>query len=117
MAEWVRLCGMDEAPAEGSVLELEAMGKSFCLARVNGELSALDNWCPHRQGPLGQGWVEGSTVVCPWHAWSFDVCSGLSVFPGNANVAVFPVRAEGDEIVVEMDVPASSGEGSNLEQE
>lgn len=117
MAQWVRVCGMNEAPAEGNVMEVEAQGRSLCLARVHGELSALDNWCPHRQGPLSQGWVEENTVVCPWHAWSFDARSGQSVFPGNANVAVFPVRAEGDEILVEIDLPAGTGEGSKLEQE
>ena len=112
MAQWVRLCGVAEAPAEGEVIEAEAQGVSLCLARVNGELSALDNWCPHRQGPLGQGWVEGNTVVCPWHAWSFDVRSGRSEFPGNERVAVFPVRVVGEEVLVEM----GTGDGSASEQ-
>ncbi len=102
MTQWVRLCGIAEAPAEGEVIEAEAQGVSLCLARVNGELAALDNLCPHRQGPLGQGWIEGNTVVCPWHAWSFDVRSGQSVFPGNEQVAVFPVKVEGDEVLVEV---------------
>ena len=102
MAQWVRLCGVSEAPAEGQVMEAEAQGTSLCLARVNGELAALDNWCPHRQGPISQGWIEGNTVVCPWHAWSFDVRSGQSVFPGNERLTVFPVKVEGDEVLVEM---------------
>ena len=114
MAQWVRVCGVSEAPAEGNVIEAEAEGVSLCLARVNGELSALDNWCPHRQGPLGQGWVEGSTVVCPWHAWSFDVRSGQSVFPGKEHVAVFSVRVEGDEVLVEIRQPTGTGDGSAL---
>ena len=102
MAQWVRVCGVSEAPTEGQVMEAEAQGVSLCLARVNGELAALDNWCPHRQGPMGQGWIEGNTVVCPWHAWSFDVRSGQSEFPGNEQLVVFPVKVEGDEVLVEM---------------
>ena len=112
MTQWVRLCGVSEAPEEGQVIEAEAQGVSLCLARVNGMLAALDNWCPHRQGPLGQGWVEGNTVVCPWHAWSFDVCSGQSVFPGKEQVAVFPVKVEGEEVLVEMNGTAGIGDGS-----
>jgi nitrite reductase/ring-hydroxylating ferredoxin subunit len=65
MAEWVRLCGVAEAPAPGEVMEAEANGVAVCLANVDGRLSALDNVCPHRQGPLGQGWLEGQGVVCP----------------------------------------------------
>lgn len=103
MGQWVRLCGVSEAPTEGNVIEAEAQGVAVCLARVNGELAALDNWCPHRRGPLGQGWIEGGLLVCPWHAWSFDVGSGRCEFPGGDQVAVFPVRVEGDELLVKMD--------------
>ena len=61
MAQWVRLCGVAEAPAAGQVMEAEVEGVAVCLANVDGELSALDNWCPHRRGPLGQGWMEGES--------------------------------------------------------
>jgi nitrite reductase/ring-hydroxylating ferredoxin subunit len=71
VAQWVRLCEFDEAPPVGRVREAEAEGVQICLANVNGVLSALDNICPHRQGPLGQGWIEGEAVICPWHSWAF----------------------------------------------
>ena len=63
MAKWVRVCGVAEAPQSGQVMEADAAGVGICLANVNGELGALDNWCPHRRGPLGQGCVEGESVV------------------------------------------------------
>ncbi len=54
MAQWVRLCGVAEAPEAGRVMDVVTEGVvGICLANVNGELSALDNMCPHRQGPLG----------------------------------------------------------------
>ena len=109
MPQWVRLCSVAEAPAEGSVVEAEAGGVAICLARVQGELAALDNWCPHRHGPLGQGWIEGNTVVCPWHSWCFDARSGLSEYPDNERVAVFPLKVEGEAVLVEIPEPAGSG--------
>lgn len=84
-------------------MECEAEGIGVCLANVDGELSALDNWCPHRRGPLGQGWVEGKAVVCPWHSWAFDSRTGAADYPEGERVAVFPVRIEGNEILVEID--------------
>lgn len=102
MARWVRVCGVAEAPSEGQVIEADAAGTEVCLARVRGELSALDNVCPHRQGPLGQGWVEGNAVVCPWHSWVFNAKTGEAEYPENAKVAVFPVRIEGDDVLVEL---------------
>ena len=103
MAQWVRLCGLSEAPAVDSVMEVEVEGVAICFARVNGELSAVGNVCPHRQGPLGQGWVEGEAVVCPWHSWSFHVKTGLAEYPVHERVDVFPVRIEGEDVLVDIE--------------
>ena len=102
MSEWTRLCGDAEAPASGEVAEFEASGVAVCLANIGGELHALDNWCPHRRGPLGQGWVEGQAVVCPWHAWAFDVTTGEVQEPERGKVAVFPVRREAGSVLVDL---------------
>ncbi|WP_026100216.1 Rieske 2Fe-2S domain-containing protein [Fortiea contorta] len=39
-----------------------------------GEVSALDNICPHMQAPLSDGWIcqERNTITCPFHALEFD---------------------------------------------
>jgi len=96
------LCGLAQAPAAGQVSEAEVNGVAVCLANVDGELSALDNWCPHRQGPLGQGWLEGEAVVCPWHSWTFNVRTGEADYPVQERVAVLPVKVEGEEVFVEL---------------
>ena len=99
---WVRLCAVGEAPAEDQVKETEAAGRALCVAKVGGEVRVLDNLCPHRQGPLGQGWVENGSVVCPWHSWAFDCRTGLAEYPEGERVEVFPTRIEGEEILVEI---------------
>ena len=102
MSEWVRLCGMEEAPPAGEAKEIDVQGRTLCLASVAGELRMLDNWCPHRNGPLGQGWVEGNTVVCPWHAWAFDCQTGIAEPPESAAVKVFRVKRESGEVWVDL---------------
>ena len=103
MAHWVKVCTVDGAPAAGTVMECEVEGVGVCLANIDGELSALDNWCPHRRGPLGQGWIEGKAVVCPWHSWAFDAKTGLSDYPKGERVATLPVRLDGQEVLVQVD--------------
>ena len=98
MTQWVRLCSAGEAPPPGQVMETEAQGRHVCLANLGGQLLALDNLCPHRQGPLGQGWIEDSAVVCPWHSWAFDLHTGQAVYPAGEKVDAIPVRIEGDEV-------------------
>ena len=102
MAQWVRLCGVANAPQSGKVMEAEAEGVAVCLANLNGELSALDNRCPHRGGPLGQGWIEGKAVVCPWHSWSFNVKTGEAEYPKQERVTVFPLKVENDVVWIDV---------------
>ncbi len=102
LAKWVRVCGVGEAPRPGNVTEAQADGVAVCLANLNGELSALDNLCPHREGPLGQGWIEGDTVICPWHSWAFHLKTGLSEYPADERVTVYPVKIVGGEVLVEV---------------
>ena len=86
-------------------MEADAAGVAICLANFKGELSALDNLCPHREGPLGQGWMEGETVICPWHSWAFHVKTGLSEYPADESVNVFPVRVYDEQVLVEIENP------------
>jgi nitrite reductase (NADH) small subunit len=96
------LCGAGEAPKPGEVIEAEANGVAVCVANVEGRLAVLGNVCPHRGGPLGQGWVEGETVVCPWHCWAFNTVTGAAEPPETGRVDVFPVKVEADDVLVEL---------------
>jgi nitrite reductase (NADH) small subunit len=102
LAQWVKICSAADAPQSGKVMEVDVSGVGVCLANLNGELSALDNWCPHRRGPLGQGWIEGESVVCPWHSWAFNVKTGQAEYPENERVTVFPVKVQEDAVWIDI---------------
>ena len=62
----------------------------------------MDNECPHNGGPLAEGMVEGSRVICPWHAWAFDVHTGEAEHNPAARVAVFTVKVDGEDVLVNI---------------
>ena len=101
MSQWVKLCGTSEVPSDGSAGQYTASGVDICLANDNGKLSAVDNWCPHRRGPLGEGWLEEGKIVCPWHAWAFDLTTG-DCPEERSKVAVYPLKLEGDDVLVNI---------------
>ena len=39
-------------------------------------LFALRDLCPHRGIPLSAGWFDGETVMCKYHGWRFEPCTG-----------------------------------------
>jgi nitrite reductase (NADH) small subunit len=112
VAQWVRVCGVAEAPQSGQAMEADAAGVAVCLANVRGELGALANRCPHRGGPLGQGWVEGESVVCPWHSWTFNVKTGVAEFPVHERVVVYPVKVEGEDVLVDVEAAVGNQAGN-----
>jgi nitrite reductase (NADH) small subunit len=93
---------MSEAPKPGELIEAEANGQPVCLANVNGRLCALNNICPHRGGPLGQGWLEGEAVVCPWHSWAFDTRTGEALPPDQGKTDVLELKVEGEDLLVHI---------------
>ena len=50
--------------------------------------------CPHRQGPLADGLLGGATVICPFHAWKFDLTTGEALM-GQCGIQTYPVRLSG----------------------
>jgi nitrite reductase (NADH) small subunit len=42
----------------------------------DGRLFASSATCPHGQGPLADGLIGGTKVVCPLHGFAFDLGSG-----------------------------------------
>lgn len=73
-----------------------------CVANVNGEITAMDNVCAHRGGPLGQGTIEHGKLVCPWHGWVFNPRTGEAVHHANERVQVYPVRIDGEDVKIEL---------------
>lgn len=101
MVNWVKAAKrQDIDPGTGVVAQCGAV--TVALFNVEGELHAVQNTCPHRGGPLGEGELNGQVVTCPWHAWSFDVCSGVNVDDPNSKLACYPVKIENEDVLVEV---------------
>ena len=102
MAEFQRVMSTGELPPAGEAREVACAGRLICIANAGGSISAMDNVCPHRGGPLGQGIVEDGKLICPWHAWAFDAKTGIAVHNPDAKVEVYDVRIEGDDVLVKL---------------
>jgi nitrite reductase (NADH) small subunit len=102
MSEFVKICGTSDLPPAGEAREIVAGDKTLCVANVAGAISVMDNVCPHRGGPLGQGMIEGNKIVCPWHAWAFDVKTGAAEHTSLAKVPVYEVKVEDEDVLVKL---------------
>jgi nitrite reductase (NADH) small subunit len=87
--------------APGSIREVQVEGKMIALANVGGTFYAISNTCLHRGGPLGQGFLEGRSVTCPWHGWQFDVTTGKASMNPDAVIPCYTTELRGEEVFVD----------------
>ena len=71
-----------------------------------GEFLAVDDLCSHAEASLSEGEVdvEDENIECPRHGSTFDLRSGRpTTLPATVPVATFPVKVEGDTILIELE--------------
>ena len=83
-------------------MEAEVGADTYVICNLHGDLTAFDGICPHAGGPLGQGNLDGGHLICPWHAWEYDCQTGVNDYDENVKLTKFPVKVEGDDILVEI---------------
>ena len=91
---WIEVVALEEIPPLGSrVIKTDTM--NIAVFRTAGdEVFAMKDECPHKQGPLSQGIVHGTSVTCPLHNWKIDLASGEALGPDEGCTNVFPVKIE-----------------------
>ena len=88
---------------DGAGILVEVDGKEIALINSGGNYYAVDNECTHVGGPLCEGDVEGTTVICPWHGAEFDLTTGEALAPpAEEGVSCYKVSIDGDSIKIEV---------------
>ena len=91
-----------DVPAEGAI-SVTAGGQTIALFFVGGQYYAIGNTCTHREGPLCEGEIDGTTVTCPWHGARFDITNGKHLGPpAPSSVACYRTRVTGESIEIEI---------------
>ncbi len=101
MSEFAPAIAVADLPP-GSGAEVVVGGQAVALFNVKGTFHALAGRCPHRGGPLGQGFLDGSQVSCPWHNYAFDVTTGENVVSADLRVARYEVKVEDGRVFVKL---------------
>lgn len=91
------------ALAPGNCTEVVVNNRALAIFNVDGTFYATANQCLHRGGPLGQGMLSGCEVMCPWHAWSWDVRTGENVANPSLKMQIYEVKVEGGVVLVRVE--------------
>lgn len=94
MSEWKKITELTEIPVLGSRI-VEISGENVAVFRGKDDaVYAIKDSCPHKQGPLSQGIMHGSSVTCPLHNWRIDLASGQALGADEGCTNVFESKVE-----------------------
>jgi 3-phenylpropionate/trans-cinnamate dioxygenase ferredoxin subunit len=115
MAKFTEVAKIEELRS-GTMKKVLAEGQEVLLVRVGDKYYATGDRCPHMNGDLSQGKLEGTVVTCPRHGSQFDVSNGQAVrwlkgglmsklggaLKTSKDLTVYNVKVENGKILVEV---------------
>jgi toluene monooxygenase system ferredoxin subunit len=88
---------------DGEMIPLEIGGQVVLLVKVEGDIRAFADSCPHLRTRLSRGSLRRNVLTCSTHGWEFDVKTGKGINPGTACLEGFAVKVEDRDILVDIE--------------
>lgn len=100
-AEYVKICKVSDVyNRKGKRFELDDENE-IALFKVDGEILAVDNICPHNHtSQIYDGYIEGMYVACPVHGFQFHLKTGEQPTGFGCRLRTFEVKIMNDYVFV-----------------
>ncbi|MEM0942794.1 MAG: ring-hydroxylating oxygenase subunit alpha [Pseudomonadota bacterium] len=87
---WQWVCHEEKLRTPGSFVTVEIAGRPIAVVRDRaGELRAFYNVCKHRAHELLRGEGQTTRILCPYHAWVYDLTGQLRRAPETESLPGF----------------------------
>ena len=97
----INLGSVDKIPAGQGRCYIVGDEEIAVFRQRDGRLFAVQNRCPHRQGPLSEGVMGANKVICPLHSHKFDLCDGKGSESGEC-VKVYQVSENNGDVLLQL---------------
>jgi 3-phenylpropionate/trans-cinnamate dioxygenase ferredoxin subunit len=105
---FTRACALADLE-DGKPLAVTVQDVDIAVVRDEDDVYAIRDRCSHAEIPLSEGDVDGCLIECWLHGSSFDMRTGEPTsLPAFEPVAVYPVRVEGDDVLVDVANPTNN---------
>ena len=90
--------GFEDEKLHGRLID----GRRLCFGRTGNLTFAIDDTCPHAGGSLIEGMLDEDLVICPLHAYGFEIATGHCIDDPTCSVSAYPTRVEGGILQVQL---------------
>jgi nitrite reductase (NADH) small subunit len=102
---WIAIGTIDDIPVRGARCVNTPLGRIAVFRTAEDKVFAIEDQCPHKQGPLSQGIVHGNAVTCPLHNWVISLETGRAQGADEGAVRTIPVKVEADRLLIALEAP------------
>ena len=89
--------------AQGKPMRIEKEGKSICVAKIGGEVFAIEDTCTHSDASLSEGDITDFKIECWLHGAEFDLRTGQALtLPATQALETYAVKIDGISVTVEI---------------
>lgn len=101
---WIDVGALEDIPRRGARCIRNGTMTIAVFRTTDDHVFALEDRCPHRQGPLSQGIVHDGCVTCPLHNWVISLETGKAQGADEGSVEAFPVRVDDGRVLLAVDI-------------
>lgn len=99
---WQRVGTINDIPRRGARC-VQNGDMTIAIFRTSDDrIFALEDKCPHKNGPLSQGIVHDGCVTCPLHNWVISLESGLAQGADEGETRAFPIKIDDETILIDL---------------
>ena len=100
---WIDIGQLHDIPRQGARCVKNGETTIAVFRTADDRVFALEDKCPHKNGPLSQGIVHDGCVTCPLHNWVISLETGEAQGADEGRTVSFPVRLENGRILLALD--------------
>ncbi|MEL6819778.1 MAG: nitrite reductase small subunit NirD [Pseudomonadota bacterium] len=97
---WVAVGSLNDIPRRGARCVKNGDMTIAIFRTSDDRVFALEDKCPHKQGPLSQGIVHDGCVTCPLHDWVISLETGLAQGADEGETQAYPVKLDGETVLL-----------------
>lgn len=99
---WRLIGTIDSIPAQGARCVKNGDMTIAVFRTSDDRVFALEDKCPHKNGPLSAGIVHDGCVTCPLHNWVISLSDGTAQGADEGTTLSFPVKLDGRDIYLDL---------------
>ncbi len=99
---WLEVCELDDIPPSQARTVNTGDHMIAVFRLTDDRVKAVENRCPHKQGPLAEGIISGDDILCPLHNWRISLESGEVAAPDHGCVKTYATKVENGQVFLSL---------------